>query len=141
MERNVIRPLNKLLAAASHQLGCEVHSDCTGAVYLAVELFIHSAAGNTTGAPALPGPETVFVNPRGREGCSGRAGVLCTLTVCARSAGEAAGRGQSPVVGAKGPLSPQAAASPALGGLFPALPLPEPGSGDGLCLTEVADGG
>lgn len=115
MERNVIQPLNKLPAAASHQLGCEVHSDFTGAVYLAVELFIHSAAGNTTGAPALPGQETVSVNPWGREGCSGRAGVLRALTVCARSPGEAAGRGQRPVAGAKGPLCPQAAASPALG--------------------------
>lgn len=39
MERNIIRPLNKLPAAASRPPGCEAHSDFTGAVYLDTEFF------------------------------------------------------------------------------------------------------
>lgn len=103
MERNITQALNKPPAAASWQLRCEVHSGFTGAAYLDVEYFIHSAARNTAQSPGMPRAETAFDSAQGREGCSSPIAMLCTSTVCNGNPGGAMGRDR-----AEGPPCPQA---------------------------------
>ena len=130
MERNIIQPLNKLPAAASHQLGCEEHSDFTGAVYLDMELFIHSAARNTTQSPGSPGAGD------GVCYCTGQGWSLCLCFAPQQSAPGAQeglqGGGRDRQQGLRVPWLPRPQHR-LLWGDFATLLLPEPGSGDGLC--------